>query len=60
MNDSCEEGTGYKCKNCAFSSDESSTCANPNIWERPPRDSYYKQRGDKLTIVEIESIEDHL
>jgi hypothetical protein len=60
--DTCrkENGNGYRCNECTFSKDERSVCANPNIWEKPPRDSYFKQRGDNLTIVEIESIDKHL
>lgn len=61
MIDTCENPKGgYKCGECAFSSDESSTCANPNIWEEPPRNSYFKGKKDSLTSVELISIEDHL
>jgi hypothetical protein len=60
--DACrrENGNGYRCNECAFSKDDRSVCANPNIWEKSPRDSYFKQRGDNLSIIEIESIDKHL
>ena len=61
MIDTCEnKNGGYKCDECAFSSSESSTCANPNIWEEPPRDSYFKGRDESLTDIEIISIESHI
>ena len=60
--DTCyiERTNSYKCDDCAFSKKDSMGCANPNIWEDPPRDSYYKSRTDGLSIIETESIKKHL
>ena len=60
--DTCrkENGNGYKCNECAFSKDDRAVCANPNIWEKPPRDSYFKQRDASLSVIETESINNHL
>ena len=60
--DSCyvERTNSYKCDTCAFSREGNIGCANPNIWEKPPRDSYYKSRTEDINIVEMESIEKHL
>ena len=52
-----ESGYGYKCSKCAFSKDGRLTCANPNIWEVPAKDAYFKSRDCELTKEELESIE---
>lgn len=58
MMDRCrkESGSGFKCDSCAFSEDGLSTCANPNIWNEPQTDSYFKSRGSELTKDEAKSI----
>jgi hypothetical protein len=60
--DTCrkDNGNGYKCDDCAFSKNDRAVCANPNIWDTPPKDSYFKQIGNALSIIEVESINDHL
>ena len=50
----------YRCNSCAFSGDGKVACANPRIWEEPPRDSYFKSRAEPLTEIEVKSIDEHL
>ena len=61
-NKSCytESTNSYKCDSCVFSRNENIACANPRIWEKPPRDAYFKSRSELLTEVEVKSISDHL
>tara|TARA_R110000772_G_scaffold263110_1_gene382683 strand:+ start:437 stop:598 length:162 start_codon:yes stop_codon:yes gene_type:complete len=43
-----------------FQKNDRAVCANPNIWEIPPKNSYFKKRGNALSIIEVESINNHL